>query len=79
MTAQQLLVGLPEELVCRRRRRVPARRSTFVQPLPERALPEVDDPADPLCLAALEVERDPPLAAEMAKWDAIVGDGLDPR
>jgi hypothetical protein len=31
---------------------------------------------DPLYLAALEVEKDEALAAEMAKWDAHAGDGL---
>jgi hypothetical protein len=80
MTAQQLLLRLPEDLVRRLRRRVPARqRSAFVQALLERALPEGDDASDPLYLAALAVEDDPALAAEMAEWDATAGDGLDPR
>ena len=79
MTAQQLLVRLPEDLVRRLRRRVPARsRSAFVQSLLERALPAEDDASDPLFLAALEVERDAALTAEMAEWDATIADGLDP-
>ena len=31
---------------------------------------------DPLYRAALAVEQDERLAAEMAEWDAAVGDGL---
>ena len=79
MTAQQLLVRLPEDLVRRLRRRVPARsRSAFIQSLLERALPADDDASDPLFLAALDVERDAALTAEMAEWDATIADGLDP-
>jgi hypothetical protein len=33
-------------------------------------------PLDSLYLAALEVEKDETLAAEMAEWDLLVGDGL---
>ena len=80
MTAQPLLLRLPDDLVRRLRRRVPARqRSAFVQGLLERALPETEDADDPLYLAALEVERDLALADEMAEWDVTSGDGLDPR
>ena len=79
MTAQQLLVRLPEDLVRRLRRRVPARsRSAFIQSLLERALPADDDASDPLFLAALDVERDAAMTSEMAEWDATIADGLDP-
>lgn len=78
MTTQQLLVRLPENLVRRLRQRVPARhRSEFVRNLIERALPP-DDDSDPLYQAALALERDERLNAEMAAWDALIGDGLDP-
>lgn len=76
MTAQ-LLVRLPESLAERLRRHVPARRrSEFVQRLLEQALPPDVDDQDPLYLAALAVEQDERLAAEMAEWDITVGDGL---
>jgi hypothetical protein len=79
MPTQQLLLRLPEDLVRRLRRRVPARsRSAFVQCLLERALPAEEDASDPRFLAALEVERDAALTAEMAEWDATIADGLDP-
>jgi len=35
-----------------------------------------DDLNDPLYLAALEVGKDEALAAEMAEWDLLAGDGL---
>ena len=77
MAMQQLLVRLPEELARRLKRRVPARkRSAFVQQLLEQALPPDGGEDDPLYRAALDVERDEQLAAEMAEWDAAVGDGL---
>lgn len=78
MATQQLLVRLPEDLVRRLRRRVPARqRSDFVRVLIEQALPP-DDDSDPLYQAALATERDEVLADEMREWDVTVGDGLDP-
>ena len=74
---QQLLVRLPEDLARRLKRRVPARkRSAFVQQLLEQALPPDAGEDDPLYQAALDVERDEQLAAEMAEWDAAAGDGL---
>ena len=77
---QQLLVRLPEDLARRLKRRVPARkRSAFVQQLLEQALPADEGEDDPLYRAALDVERDERLAAEMAEWDAAVGDGLTPE
>ncbi len=79
METEQLLVRLPAELVRRFKRRVAARgRSAFVQRLLEQALPQDEGADDPLYLAALNVERDDRLAAEMAEWDATVGDGLAP-
>jgi metal-responsive CopG/Arc/MetJ family transcriptional regulator len=78
MEAQQVLIRLPEELAQRLRRRVPARsRSAFIQKLLEEALPEDAGEDDPLYLAALAVEQDERLSAEMAEWDATVGDGLE--
>lgn len=74
----QLLVHLPEDLVARLRRAVPSRqRSQFIQQLIEAALPPWDD--DPLYQAALQVERDEALNAELANWDTTAGDGLEPR
>ena len=84
MATQQLLVHLPEALVRRFKRAVaPRQRSKFVERLLDQALPpdEVSD-SDPLYQAALAVERDEALAAEMAEWEAeTVGDGFpaEPR
>ena len=79
MTTQQLLLRLPEDLVRRFKRAVaPRERSRFVQQLLEQALPpdEVSH-SDPLYQAALAVERDEALAAEMAEWEtATIDDGL---
>jgi hypothetical protein len=79
MTTQQLLLRLPEDLVRRFKRTVaPRERSKFVQHLLEQALPpdEVSD-SDPLYQAALAVEQDEALAAEMAEWEtATIDDGL---
>lgn len=80
MATRQLLVRLPEELARRLKRRVPARqRSLFVQRLLEQALPPDEGEDDPLYKAALAVEQDERLAAEMAEWDATAGDGLAPE
>lgn len=80
MTTQQLLVRLPEDLVQRLRRRVPARgRSAFVQRLLEQALPQDEGEDDPLYQAALAVEQDKRLTAEMAEWDATASDGQAPE
>ena len=78
MPTEQLLLRLPEELVSRFKRAVPAReRSAFVRQLLEQALPAESDDMDPLYLAAVAVERDEALAAEMAEWQvATIGDGL---
>jgi metal-responsive CopG/Arc/MetJ family transcriptional regulator len=76
---QQVLVRLPEELVRRLRRAVaPRQRSKFIAQLLDQALPpdQVSD-SDPLYQAALAVERDEALAAEMAEWEAAtVADGF---
>jgi hypothetical protein len=76
---QQLLLRLPEELVRRFKRAVaPRHRSRFIERLLEEALPpdEVSD-SDPLYQAALAVEQDEALAAEMAEWEsATINDGL---
>jgi hypothetical protein len=79
MTTQQLLLHLPDELVRRLKRAVPARsRSKFIQDLLEQALPpDGVVEADPLYLAALEVEKDEALAGEMVGWEpATLGDGV---
>jgi hypothetical protein len=77
MATQQLLLHLPDELVRRLKRAVPARgRSKFVQDLLEQALPpDGVVEADPLYLAALDVEKDETLAAEMGGWDLALSDG----
>jgi hypothetical protein len=77
----QLLVDLPDELVQRLERTVPARqRNGFVQRLIEEALPPEVDDDDLLYQTALAVERDEALNAEMAEWEqATAGDGLDGR
>jgi hypothetical protein len=77
MATQQLLLHLPDELVRRLKRAVPARgRSKFIQDLLEQALPpDGVAEADPLYLAALEVEKDEALTAEMGGWDQALSDG----
>ena len=81
MPTQQLLLRLPDDLAARFRRAVPARaRSAFVQHLLEQALPAHQDDQDPLYLAALAVEQDTALAAEMVEWEvSTIGDGLSDR
>ena len=79
MATEQLLLRLPDDLVQRFKRTVPARaRSAYVRALLEKALPSEDDDNDPLYLAALAAEQDTALSAEMASWEeATIGDGLD--
>ncbi len=80
MATQQLLVRLPDELVRRLRRLVPARaRSAFIQRLLEHALPEDVGEDDPLYQAALAVERDERLASAIAEWDAAIEHGSAPE
>jgi hypothetical protein len=75
----RLLIRLPDALVRRFKRNVSARqRSKFIQHLPEEALPPEDGSEyDPLYQAALVVEMEGALAAEMAEWEvARLNDGL---
>ena len=75
----QLLVRLPDDLVRRFKRSVAARqRSKFIERLLEEALPDVENrEEDPLYQAALAVEQDQELAAEMAEWEEVtIGDGI---
>ncbi len=77
----QLLIRLPDELVQRFKRSVSVRqRSKFIQQLIEQALPLSDaGDDDPLYQAALAVEKERHLSAEMAEWEAATaGDGLGP-
>lgn len=78
MPTEQLLLRLPDDLVRRFKRIVPAReRSAFVGRLLEHALPSDDSDSDPLYLAALAVEQDTALGEEMAAWEAeTINDGL---
>ena len=71
MASEQILVRLPYELARRFRRAVPLRqRSKFIEQLLDHALPvEVTDDADPLFQAALAVEQNEALAAEMSEWE----------
>ena len=82
MPTTQLLIHLPDELVRRFRRNVSMRqRSKYIQRLLEDALPPEDGgDDDPLYQAALAVEQDHALAAEMAEWEvATINDGLGNR
>jgi hypothetical protein len=76
MATIQLLIRLPDELVKRLKRNVPARqRSKFVARLLDQALPPSDDgDDDPLYQAALAVEKDSDLSAEMAEWETPTAD-----
>jgi hypothetical protein len=75
----QLLLHLPDNLVRRLKRTVaPRQRSKFVQRLLEEALPPEDaGEDDPLYQAALAVEADSTLTAEMGEWEeATIADGV---
>lgn len=78
MHTTQLLVRLPDALVRRFRRRVAVReRSKFIQRLLEEALPSGHSDEDPLYRAAIAVEQDAELNAEMGLWEeAAVADGF---
>ena len=79
MATTQLLIHLPDELARRFKRNVSVRqRSKYIQRLLEDALPPEDGgDDDPLYQAALAVEQEHALAAEMAEWDvATINDGL---
>jgi hypothetical protein len=80
LASTRLLIRLPDALVVRRfKRNVSARqRSKFIQHLLEEALPPEDGSEDdPLYQAALAVEEEQALAAEMAEWEAAaIDDGF---
>ena len=79
MPTTQLLIHLPDELARRFKRNVSVRqRSKYVQRLLEDALPPEDGgDDDPLYQAALAVEQEHALAAEMAEWEvATINDEL---
>jgi predicted transcriptional regulator len=79
MATTQVLIRLPDALVRRFKHNVSARqRSKFIQRLLEEALPPEDgSDDDPLYQAALAVEKEHELAAEMAEWEvATIDDGL---
>ena len=71
----QMLLHIPDPVAMHFKQAVPARqRSAFVTNLLMKALPVEDDP---LYLAALDVERDAQLSAEMREWrEGLAGDGL---
>ena len=79
MPTEQLLLRLPGDLVSRFKRCVrPRERSAFVRALLEQALPAADGDSDSLYLAALAVDKDAALDAEMADWEtATAGDKPD--
>jgi hypothetical protein len=80
MTTQQLLIRLPDALARRLKRRVPPRaRRAFIQRLLGQALPADEGEDDPIYQAALAVERDERLAAEMSEWEVTIDDGLGPK
>jgi hypothetical protein len=79
MATTQLLIHLPDELARRFKRNVSVRhRNKFIEQLLEAALPPEDGgDDDPLYRAALAVEQDKALVADMAEWErASIGDGL---
>ena len=70
MSTTQLLIRLPDELARRLKRSVaPRQRSKFIQRLLEEALPLENGDDDPLYRAAMAVEKEEALAAEMDEWD----------
>ena len=80
MSTTQVLIRLPDALVRRLKRNVSVRqRSKFIQRLLEDALPPEDGgDDDPLYQAALAVEEEHALAAEMAEWEiATIDEGLE--
>jgi predicted transcriptional regulator len=86
MATTQLLIRLPDGLVRRLKRNVSVRqRSKFIERLLEDALPPEDGgDDDPLYQAALAVEKEHALEAEMAEWEVAtiddgLGDGAPPR
>jgi len=79
MATQQLLIRLSDAVARRLTCRVPPQaRSAFIQRLLEQALPVDECEDDPLYRAALALQHDERLAAEMTEWDATIDDGLAP-
>ena len=78
MSTTQLLIRLPDELARRMKRSVsPRNRSKFIQRLLEATLPPEDRDDDPLYRAAMAVEKEEALGAEMDEWEtATIEDGL---
>jgi predicted transcriptional regulator len=78
MSTTQLLIRLPDELARRLKRSIsPRNRSKFIQRLLEEALPAEDGDDDPLYRAAMAVEKEEALGAEMDEWEtATIEDGL---
>jgi hypothetical protein len=78
MSTTQLLIRLPDELARRFKRSVsPRQRSKFIQRLLEEALPLENGDDDPLYRAAMAVEKEEALAAEMDEWEiATIEDGF---
>lgn len=76
--AMQLLVHLPDDLVERFRKSIPARhRSDFVRQLLERALPNQDDELYRLALQAQAYDDEAP--DEFCDFNNTSLDGLDPN
>ena len=70
-----LLLSLPDHLASRFKSAVPARkRSQFVATLLEREMGKQDDT---LYKAALAVEKDRAVNADIKAWDITAADGLD--
>lgn len=70
-----MLLSLPEPLARRFKAAVPARqRSQYVAVLLEREMSKQDDA---LYKAALAVEKDRAVNADIKVWDITAGDGLD--
>ena len=78
MSTTQMLIRLPDELARRFKRSVlPRQRSKFIQRLLEEALPLENGDDDPLYRAAMAVEKEEALAAEMDEWEtATIEDGF---
>jgi hypothetical protein len=68
LSTMQLLIRLPDKLARRfKRSALPRHRSKFIQRLLEEALPPENGDDDCLYRAALAVEKEPALGAEMAE------------
>ena len=76
--SQQLTIRLPDRLADRLNRAIPARdHSRYIADLLEQALPPEKMGVDQLYEAAVAVEHDQALGAEMAEWEqATIPDGL---